>query len=60
MEADLAYYQRRSSEEVAAARLAPNLTVRQAHLDLARLYAARVGDLEAEHRRAAMHLVAPV
>ena len=57
MEAELAYYQRRLAEESAAAELAQHIRVRDAHLELARLYAGRVDDLERKRRGGALQLV---
>lgn len=57
MEAELAYYRRRSAEEAAAAASAQPGSVRDAHLELARRYHERIAALEAESRRAGIHLV---
>jgi hypothetical protein len=57
MEADLAYYRRRSAEETAAARSAPNSAVRAAHRELARRYDDKVASLEARACNAPPHLV---
>jgi hypothetical protein len=57
MEPDLVYYRRRAAEEASAAASAVNLKVRQVHHELARRYAERVVDLEAEPPRAGLHLV---
>jgi hypothetical protein len=57
MEADLAYYRRRSAEERVAAEAAPNGAARAAHRELARLYGDRVASLEAPTDAAPLHLV---
>jgi len=57
METDLIYYARRSSEERAAAAVAPNERARLAHLELARCYAERIARLETERRRAELYVV---
>jgi hypothetical protein len=57
MEADLAYYRRRSAEERIAAEAAPNGAAREAHTELARLYGDRVASLEARIDAAPLHLV---
>ena len=58
MEAELAYYRRRSAEEAAAADSAELQSVRDAHLELARRYDDRIAALETENGRAGIHLVA--
>jgi thymidylate kinase len=57
MDADLVYYRRRSSAERAAAAAAHDRKVRAIHLELAKHYEERIAVLEAERRRAEMHLV---
>jgi hypothetical protein len=57
MEADLAYYQRRSREEAAAAAAAEHQGVRAAHLELRRRYEERIAGLGAEQRRSEIHLI---
>jgi hypothetical protein len=57
MEADLAYYRRRSAEEAAAAATALDAKVRSIHLELGRRYAERIAELEAERGAANLHLV---
>jgi hypothetical protein len=57
MEAELAYYRRRSAEERAAAVNARNKKVRAVHLDLAMRYDERAVALAADQRRSEMHLV---
>ena len=57
MEADLIYYRRRFAEEAAAAKAAQLARVRDVHLELARGYDARVAQLDAEQRRAQIHLI---
>jgi hypothetical protein len=57
MEADLVYYRRRSSAERAAAAATRDQKVRSIHLQLAKHYEERIAALEAERRRAEMHLV---
>ena len=58
MEADVAYYKRRTAQETAAANAALDRKVRQVHLELARRYGERISALE--HREVAqqLHLVA--
>lgn len=57
MEADLAYYRRRSGEERAAADRAQDIRVRAVHLQLAQAYEERVAALEAEHPGTRLHLI---
>ncbi len=57
MEADLAYFRRRSAEETAAAIAAAHIHVRHVHLELAKRYDALVTNLEAQQRRASIRLV---
>jgi hypothetical protein len=57
MEADLAYYRRRSAAEANAAAAALDPVVRDVHLELVRRYAERVATLEAGRARAPAHLV---
>jgi hypothetical protein len=57
MEAELAYYRRRSAEEIVAAQTVPNDAARAAHRELARLYGDRVASLEARACDAPLHLV---
>ncbi len=57
MDADLNYYERRSAEEAAAAALAEDARVREAHLELARRYEQRISSIEAQRRRADFRLV---
>ena len=57
MQSDLAYYRRRADEETAAADLAEHQAARDAHMELAARYEMRVAALEAERRRADVHLV---
>jgi len=57
MEVDLIYYRRRSAAEAAAAVSSTEPNVRRIHLELARQYDARIAALEAEFRRAEMHIV---
>jgi hypothetical protein len=47
MNADLAYFQHRRAEELAATRSAANPAVRAAHHELARLYGDRIAAIEA-------------
>jgi hypothetical protein len=48
MEANLAYYRRRSAEEAVAAKAAAHPKARQVHLELAGLYTARIVEHEAK------------
>jgi hypothetical protein len=57
MEADLAYYRRRSAAEANAAAAALDPVVRDVHLELVRRYAERVATLEAEPARTSVQLV---
>lgn len=57
MEVDLVYYRRRSSAERTAAEAALDHKVRAIHLELMDHYEERIAALEAERRRAEMHLV---
>jgi hypothetical protein len=57
MDADLAYYRRRSVEETAAAAAALLPRVRQVHLELAHGYDQRIAALEVEQRQTHLHLV---
>lgn len=57
MEADLAYYRRRSGEERAAADRAHDIRVRTVHLQLAQAYEEKVAELEAESPGARLRLV---
>jgi hypothetical protein len=57
MQADLAYYRRRAAEETAAAHSAVHQGARDAHIELAGRYEIRIAALEAESRRAEVHLV---
>lgn len=52
MESDLTYFQRRASQEEAAARHAAHPRARQAHLDLARQYVQLARRLAADERKA--------
>ncbi len=57
MEANLAYYRRRSAAEANAAAAALDPAVRDVHLELVRRYAERVAALEAERTHAPVDLV---
>jgi hypothetical protein len=57
MEAELLYYRRRMACEAAAAAAATDPNIRRIHLELARCYDARIAALDAEGRRAQIHLV---
>jgi hypothetical protein len=57
MERDLIYYRRRLTAETAAAEASTEPNVRRVHQELARQYEARLAALEAECRRADMHIV---
>jgi hypothetical protein len=57
MEADISYYRRRAAEEADAAATAIDAQVRQIHLELRRQYDQRIAILEAEMRRARIHVV---
>jgi len=57
MEADLSYFRRRAVEEIRAAELSADGYVRRIHLELSRQYEQRVAKLEAEVRRAQIHVV---
>jgi hypothetical protein len=57
MERDLVYYRRRLAAETAAAGVSAEPNVRRVHQELARQYEVRVAALEAEIRRAEMHIV---
>ena len=57
MEADLAYYRRRSAEERSAADRALNAKVRAIHLELASAYEQRTAHLEAHNGNARLRLV---
>lgn len=57
MEAELGYYRRRIAEESAAAAAASDRTVQSIHLDLVRRYEERITALQAQERRAQMHLI---
>ena len=57
MEAELAYYRRRSAEELKAADNAHDGKVRNVHLELGRRYGERVSTMEAELRRSQLHAV---
>ena len=57
MEADLAYYRRRSAEEAAAAIATADLKVRQIHLELAQRYNDRIAGFEADALRTQLRLV---
>jgi hypothetical protein len=57
MEAELIYYRRRSDQEAAAAQAAHDRNVRNVHLELSRRYQERITLIEAEIRRAQLHLV---
>lgn len=57
MKGDLIYYRRRLAAETAAAGVSTEPNVRRIHQELARRYEARVAALEAEIRRAEMHIV---
>lgn len=48
MEADLAYYRRRSEQERAAAAIALDAKARQMHLELADTYERRIARIEVE------------
>jgi uncharacterized membrane protein len=57
MEAEISYYRRRAAEEAEAAAAAIDAQVRQIHLELRRQYDQRIAILEAEMRRAQIHVV---
>jgi hypothetical protein len=57
MEADLAYYRRRSAEERIAAASARNANVREIHLELAAAYEERTATLEAHNGNSRLRLV---
>lgn len=57
MDAELGYYRRRIAEESAAAASASDQTVRSVHLELVRRYEERIVALQAQERRAQMHLI---
>jgi len=57
MEADPSYFRRRAVEEIRAAELSADGYVRRIHLELSRQYEQRVAKLEAEVRRAQIHVV---
>jgi uncharacterized membrane protein len=57
MEAEISYYRRRAAEEAEAAAAAIDAQVRQIHLELRRQYDRRIAILEAQMRRAQIHVV---
>jgi hypothetical protein len=57
MEADLSYYRRRAVEEIRASEVSADAYVRRIHLELSRQYEQRVARLEADVRRAQIHIV---
>ena len=57
MEAEISYYRRRAAEEAEAAAAAIDAQVRQIHLELRRQYEQRIAILEAQMRRAQIHVV---
>jgi hypothetical protein len=57
MEADLSYYRRRAVEEIRASEVSADADVRRIHLELSRQYEQRVARLEADVRRAQIHIV---
>ncbi|MFL6764010.1 MAG: hypothetical protein ACJ8FO_02305 [Sphingomicrobium sp.] len=57
MEADLVYYRRRSAEEKAAAAAALHPRARAVHLELARRYEERIGELADERSYEHLHLI---
>ena len=57
METDLAFYQRRASQEVAAAQAALHPNVRTIHLELKRLYEERACAIAGRQASSPAHLV---
>jgi hypothetical protein len=57
MEADVNYYRRRAAEETSRAAASTDPHVRRIHLELSRQYDQRITKLEAEMRRAQLHIV---
>ena len=57
MEADVNYYRRRAAEESSRAATSADPHVQRIHLELARHYDQRISKLEADMRRAQLHIV---